>query len=84
LDHFLSHAASGEYSYTDIDMSHIRVGGGAAGLIFALGTVYIFVTGVPVVRTFFVWSLLAGIVISIALHLFHKYKPARSLPKIST
>jgi hypothetical protein len=64
-------------SYTEINMSQIRVGGGVAGLIFALGTVYIFVAGVPAVRAFFVWSLVAGAVISIALHLLHRYKPAR-------
>ena len=70
-------------SYTEINMSHIRVGGGVPGLIFAGGTVFIFIVGVPLVRPFLVWSLVAGSVISIALPLFHKYKPARPLPKIS-
>jgi hypothetical protein len=71
-----------DQSYTEINMSTIRVGGGVAGLIFALGTVYVFVIGLPVVRTFFLWSLLAGAVIATALHIFHKHKPPRPLTKI--
>jgi hypothetical protein len=70
-------------AYTEINMSHIRVGGGVIGLIFAFGTVFIFVTGLPAVRTFFLWSLVAGAAISIALQFFHKYRPTRPLPKIS-
>jgi len=77
-------SVSGERPYPEINMSQIRVGGGAAGLIFAAGTVYIFVTGVPSVRMFLVWSLVAGSAISIALHFFHKYKPARPITRISS
>lgn len=64
-------------SYPEINMSRIRVGGGIAGLIFAAGTVYIFVVGVPAIRGFFIWSLIAGALISICLHLVHKCRPAR-------
>jgi hypothetical protein len=76
-------AVSENQSYTEINMSHIRVGGGVAGLVFTFGTVFIFVTGLPAVRTFLLWSLVAGPAISIALHFFHQYKPTRQLPKIS-
>ncbi|HVY94821.1 MAG TPA: hypothetical protein VHA14_18795 [Bryobacteraceae bacterium] len=58
-------------------MSSIRVGGGFMGLLFAVGTVYIFVVGIPAVRGFFVWSLITGVLISLALHLFHKHRPTR-------
>lgn len=61
----------------EINMSRIRVGGGVPGLIFAVGTVYIFVVGVPVVRGFFMWSLIAGALISLGLHVFHTRQPAR-------
>ena len=79
----LNPPVSDEHSYTEINMSQIRVGGGAIGLIFAIATVYIFVLGVPAVRAFLIWSLITGTVISIALHLFHMYKPAHPLPKIT-
>ena len=75
--------ASEDQSRGEINMSHIRVGGGLAGLIFTFGTIFIFVTGLPAVRMFLLWSLVAGSAISIALHFFHKYKPTRPLPKIS-
>jgi hypothetical protein len=66
-----------EPAYPRIDMSHIRVGGGVAGFIFTAGSVYIFLVGVPALRWFFVWAIVAGAFISIALGLFHKHKPAR-------
>jgi len=62
----------------EINMSQIRVGGGIPGLIFAAGTVYIFFAGVPEVRWFLAGAISAGSVISIALRLFHRYRPARS------
>jgi len=62
----------------EINMSQIRVGGGIPGLIFAAGTVYIFFVGVPAVRWFLVGAIVVGSVISIALRLFHRYKPTRS------
>jgi len=77
------HPVSEETSYTEINMSRIRVGGGMAGLLFAIGTAFIFAFGLPAVRAFLVWSIMAGSVISIALYLFHKHKPIRPLPKIS-
>ena len=77
------HPGSEEPSYTEINMSRIPVGGGMAGLLFAVGTALIFVVGVPVVRAFLVGSMVAGSVISIALHFFHKYKPTRPLSKLS-
>ena len=60
----------------EINMSQIRVGGGIPGFIFAAGTVYIFFEGIPAVRWFLAGAIAVGSVISIALRLFHRYKPA--------
>jgi hypothetical protein len=79
----VAHPVSEQPSYTEINMSRIQVGGGMAGLLFAIGTALIFAIGVPVVRPFLVGSLVVGFVISIALHFFHKYKPPRPISKIS-
>jgi hypothetical protein len=61
----------------EINMSQIRVDGGIPGLIFAAGTVYIFFAGVPEVRWFLAGAISVGLVISIALRVFHRYRPAR-------
>jgi hypothetical protein len=66
----------------EIDMSRIRVGGGAAGFIFAAGTVYIFVTGVPAIRGFFAAAAALGVLLSVALHVVHKLWPARPVTRI--
>lgn len=76
------HPSSVEPGYSEINMSQIRVGGGVVGLIFATGTVYIFVMGIPAVRPFFFAAVAAGSLISLALRYIHKHKPARVLPKI--
>jgi hypothetical protein len=66
-----------EGPHAEINMSQIRVGGGIPGFLFAAGTVYIFFVGVPALRWFLAGAIAAGSVISIALRLFHRYKPAR-------
>lgn len=77
------HPGSEEPSRPEINMSRIQIGGGLAGLLFALGTALIFAVGVLAVRAFLVGSVIAGSVISIALHFFHEYKPTRRISKIS-
>jgi hypothetical protein len=67
----------------EINMSQIRVGGGAVGLLFAGGTVYIFFAGVPELRWFLAGAGVAGAVISVALAILHRYKPSRPAPSIS-
>jgi len=64
-----------ETSYTEINMSRIQVGGGMVGLLFALGTAFIFAFGLPAVRAFLVCSVVAGSGISVALYLFHRHRP---------
>ena len=70
-------------AYVDINMSHIRVGGGFMGLLFAASTAYIFIVGIPAVRWFFIGAVATGLVISVGLRLFHRYKPARPFPSIA-
>lgn len=69
--------------YTEINMSHIRVGGGVMGFLFAASTAYIFVVGIPAVRWFFLGAVATGFAIAIALRLFHQYKPTRPFPSIA-
>jgi hypothetical protein len=68
----------------EINMSRIQVGGGAAGFIFAVASVYIFLVGVPALRWFFPFAIALGVVISVALRLFHRYRPTRPITPISS
>jgi len=60
-----------------INMSNIQVGGGIVGFVFSVGTVSIFLTGIPSLRWFPVGAIAVGSIISLALHIFHGRKPAR-------
>jgi hypothetical protein len=60
-----------------INMSNIQVGGGIIGLVFSIGTILIFLTGIPSLRWFPVGAVAMGSVISFGLKLFHERKPAR-------
>ncbi len=80
----LRHHSADESPRAEINMSQIRVGGGIPGLIFAAGAVYIFFAGVPEVRWFLAGAISVGLVISIALRFFHKYRPARPGATIAT
>ncbi len=56
-----------------INSAKIRVGGGIAGAIFTIGTVLIFLTGIPVVRYIFPVALVLGCAVALLLH-FIRYK----------
>ena len=47
---------------------------GPAGLIFAIGVIVIFLMGLPEARWFLLVSLPAGLVVGLALVLWHRYK----------
>jgi len=59
-----------------INMSNIQVGGGIVGFVFSVGTVSIFLTGIPSLRWFPVGAFAVGSILSLALHVFHERKPA--------
>ena len=56
-------------------MHRIAVGGGVMGAVFAIGSVFIFVVGLPVSRWFLLGSLLFGIGVAALLYAWHKKHP---------
>jgi hypothetical protein len=58
-----------------ITMHRIAVGGGIMGALFALGTVLIFVIGVPFGGWFLLASLVLGTGVAAVLYLWHKNNP---------
>ncbi len=65
------------YPQTAINVSNIQVGGGIVGLVFSIGTVSIFLAGIPSLRWFPVGAVAMGSIVSVALHVFHQRKPIR-------
>lgn len=61
-----------DYPHQGITMHRLRVGGGFAGLIFTLGTMFIFLVGVPVFWVFLVLAIICGAVLALILR---KRKP---------
>jgi hypothetical protein len=53
-------------------MSQIRFGGGIAGLIFTLGSMAIFLLGVPVLWYFFALACALGVGFAVVLHFAHR------------
>ena len=58
-----------------ITMHRIAVGGGVMGALFAVGTVLIFVIGVPFGGWFLLASILAGTCVAVVLYAWHKKHP---------
>lgn len=56
-----------------INVSKIVVGGGIAGAIFAIGSMLIFLIGIPVLRYIFPAALVLGCGVSLVLH-FMRHK----------
>ncbi len=59
-----------------INVSKIVVGGGIAGAIFTIGSMSIFLTGLPLLWFMFPAALVVGSGVALLLHLSHR-KPAR-------
>jgi hypothetical protein len=62
-------------NHSGITMHRIAVGGGIMGAVFAIGSVFIFVVGLPVSRWFLLGSSLFGIGIAAVLYAWHKKHP---------
>jgi hypothetical protein len=58
-----------------ITMHRIAVGGGVMGGLFAIGSVLIFVIGLPVSRWFLLGSTLLGTFVAAVLYVWHKNNP---------
>jgi hypothetical protein len=56
-----------------INVSKVVVGGGIAGAIFAIGSMLIFLIGIPMLRYIFPAALVVGCLVSLALH-FMRHK----------
>jgi len=58
-----------------ITMHRIAVGGSIMGALFAIGTVLIFVIGLPVGRWFLLGSVVLGTGVAAGLYAWHKNNP---------
>jgi hypothetical protein len=61
-----------------INMSKITVGGGIAGAIFAVGSMVIFLTGIPVLRYLFPAAVVLGGGLALILHFMRHATPGAS------
>ncbi len=59
----------------EIRIDRIPVGGGAAGLIFAVGSCLVFLVGIPALRWFLLLAVVLGSAIGGLLWRWHKNKP---------
>lgn len=58
--------------YPEINMGHIKVGDGVAGLIFTIGCMAIFLVGVPWLWFFLLVAIALGAGFGTVLHLLHR------------
>lgn len=58
-----------------INLSKIQAGGGIAGAIFALGTMMIFLIGIPVIRYVFPAAVVIGVGVALTLHFMRHETP---------
>jgi hypothetical protein len=72
-------------SRPQINLSKIPVGGGIAGAIFALGSMLIFLLGIPVLRYVFPAAVVLGLAVALILHFAHHETPGAAwiLPRTS-
>ena len=58
-----------------ISIHRMAIGGGIMAAVFTIGTVLIFVIGVPLGPWFLLASVLLGAVVAAALFIWHKHHP---------
>jgi sugar phosphate permease len=61
-----------------INLAKIPVGGGIAGAIFAIGSMAIFLTGIPVLRYIFSVAVVLGCGVALILHFTRHETPGTS------
>jgi hypothetical protein len=61
-----------------INMSKLAVGGGIAGAIFAVGSMLIFLIGIPAIRYIFPAAVLLGCGVALILHFMRHETPGTS------
>ncbi len=62
----------------DIDMAKIPADGNVGGIIFAVGTMVIFLVGVPAIRDIFPAAIALGCGVAFVLHFIHHDPPGAS------
>jgi hypothetical protein len=65
-------------SSPQINLAKIPVGGGIAGAIFAVGSMMIFLTGIPALRYVFPASIVLGCAVALILHFIRHETPGTS------
>jgi hypothetical protein len=65
-------------SSPQINMAKIAVGGGIAGAIFAVGSMVIFLTGIPALRYIFPAAVVLGCGVALTLHFIRHETPGAS------
>jgi hypothetical protein len=65
-------------SNPQINIAKIPVGGGIAGAIFAVGSMLIFLAGIPVIRVMFPAAIVLGLVVALILHFMRHETPGAS------
>jgi hypothetical protein len=68
----LSAKQKDDSSNPEINISKIRAGGGIAGLIFAIGSMLIFLLGIPGLWYFFAFAIALGVGIAVVLRLANR------------
>jgi hypothetical protein len=61
----------------EISMHRIPVGGGVAGMIFAVGSCLIFLVGIPALRWFLLGAVLLGSAVGALLWRWHRNRPVQ-------
>ena len=65
----------------EIDMAKIPADGNVGGLLFAIGTIAIFLIGIPAIREIFPAAILVGCAIAFFLH-FRRQRPKHLPPAL--
>ena len=65
-------------SNPQINMSKLAVGGGIAGAIFVIGTMLIFLIGIPAIRYVFPAAVVLGCGVALILHFRRRKTPGAS------
>ena len=60
-----------------INVSKIVVGGGIAGAIFTIGSMVIFLVGIPLIRYVFPAAIVLGCAVALILHFMRHETPGR-------
>jgi hypothetical protein len=67
--------AAGRHQSVEINLAAIHVDGNVGGMFFALGSVAIVMAGLPQYWVLFVTSLAGGVLLAVALSLWHTWHP---------